>query len=211
MCGIGLAPGKGMELLVFWNEALVFLAVPKTGTTAIEGALAPRAAMVLRDPPHLKHSPVYRYRRFLAPFFAQAGGQEMETMAVVRHPVDWLGSWYRYRYRDDLIGHPNSTRGISFDDFVGEYVKGKPAAFAAVGSQAKFLNTPDGTVGVDHLFRYDAQPRLIAFLQNRLNVRLELPQLNVSPRMELTLSAPMRDKLERKCADEFVVWEAGQS
>ena len=63
---------------------------------------------------------------------------------------------------------------------------------------------------MNHLFRYDAQPRLIAFLQDRLNVRMELPQLNVSPRMELTLSASMRDKLERKCADEFAVWEAGQ-
>ena len=40
-------------MLVFWKENLVFLAVPKTGTTAIEGALAPRASMVLRDPPIL--------------------------------------------------------------------------------------------------------------------------------------------------------------
>ena len=28
-------------MLVFWAEKLVFLAVPKTGTTALEGALAP--------------------------------------------------------------------------------------------------------------------------------------------------------------------------
>jgi len=71
-------------MLVFWAEKLVFLAVPKTGTTAIEGALAPRASMVLRDPPQLKHSPVYRYKRFLQPLFAQGGGQDdMETFAMV--------------------------------------------------------------------------------------------------------------------------------
>ena len=33
-------------MLVFSNEKLVFLSVPKTGTTAYEAALAPRAAWV---------------------------------------------------------------------------------------------------------------------------------------------------------------------
>lgn len=175
-------------MLVFWKENLVFLAVPKTGTTAIEGALAPRASMVLRDPPILKHSAVYRYNRFLKPYFVQAGGQTPETFAVVRHPIDWLSSWYRYRHRDDLVGHANSTRDVTFDDFVLEYCKGKPAPFAAVGSQAKFILNGDGTCGVDYLFRYEAQDKLIAFLEARLEMEITLKRLNVSPTVTLTLS-----------------------
>ena len=201
---------KGRRLLVFWKEKLVLLAVPKTGTTALEGALAPRATMVLRDPPTLKHAPVYRYRRFLLPFFEQAGGQVMETVAVVREPVDWLGSWYRYRLRDDLVGHANSTRGISFDDFVTEFMKGKPAGFAAVGSQAKFL-LMEGQIGVDHLFRYEAQDGLIGFLEARLGMTITLPLLNVSPTATLSLSPVVATRLRQKCAAEFEVWEAGQS
>ena len=197
-------------MLVFWEEKLVFLAVPKTGTTALEGALAPRASMVLRDPPHLKHSAVYRYRRFLKPYFRQAGGQEMETLAVVRDPVDWLGSWYRYRNRDDLVGHKNSTRSISFDDFVDGYCKGKRPPHADVGSQAKFLLTGEGELGVDHLFRYEAQDRLIGFLEDRLKTKIETRRLNVSPSMDLALSPAVEAKLRRKCADEFRVWEMGQ-
>lgn len=77
-------------MLVFWKENLVFLAVPKTGTTAIEGALAPHAAMVLREPPQIKHAPLYRYGRFLLPMFEKAGGKNPETIAVIRHPVEWL-------------------------------------------------------------------------------------------------------------------------
>ena len=195
-------------MLVFWKERLVFLAVPKTGTTAIEGALAPRAGMVLRDPPHLKHSPVYRYRRFLAPFFEKAGGQEMETIAVIRHPVDWLSSWYRYRRRDDLDGRPNSTKGMTFDAFVGEYTRGKPAPFANVGSQAKFVSDADGVIAVDHLFRYEQQDKLIAFLSDRLSLRIDLPRLNVSPTMDVSLTPQTEAKLRRKCAAEFEVWEA---
>ena len=87
---------------------------------------------------------------------------------MVRHPIDWLSSWYRYRYRDDLIGQENSTRDVIFDDFVLEYCKGKPARFANVGSQAKFLIVGEGELGVDYLFHYEAQDKLIAFLEERL-------------------------------------------
>ena len=198
-------------MLVFWKENLVLLAVPKTGTTALEGALAPRAAMVLRDPPTLKHAPVYRYRKFLRPFFKQAGGQDPELCAVVRDPFEWLASWWRYRSRDDLAGHPNSTRDVSFDDFVSEYMRGKPAPFAAVGSQAKFLLTGDGDLGVDHLFRYEAMDRLLAFLADRLGPLPDLPRKNVSPPREARLSPDLAAQLRDRRPDEFRVWEMGQS
>lgn len=197
-------------MLVFWKEKLVFLAVPKTGTTAISGALAPKAALVLREPPGLKHAPVSRYRRFLQPFFDTAGGENMETVAVVRDPVDWLGSWYRYRHRDHLAGNPKSTRGISFDDFVTAYMAKKPPVFADVGSQAKFLLTPDGTLGVTHLFRYEAQEKLISFLETRLATRIVLNRLNVSPPMPIALSEDIAAEFQQSRAAEFTVWQAGQ-
>ena len=197
-------------MLVFWKENLVLLAVPKTGSTALEAALAPRASMVLRDPPQLKHAPCYRYKRFLRPFFVQAGGQTPEVMAIVRHPVDWLGSWYRYRSRDDLNGHENSTRGVSFDEFVLEYCKGSPAAFAQVGSQEKFLRINDGDIGADHLFRYEAWDKITAFLEGRLAINLTLQRKNVSPAMDLRLSDDVLARLHHKRAGEFNIWDAGQ-
>lgn len=198
-------------MLVFWEKRLALLAVPKTGSTALSNALAPHASLVLRDPPELKHSPIYRYERFLAPFFEKAGGGIMETMAIVREPVSWLASWYRYRHRDQLVGHPNSTRDVSFDAFVLEHLKGKGAPFASVGSQAKFLCRKNGEIGVDHLFRYEAQEAITAFLEDRLSLKLTTKQVNVSPQMELALSAEVEARLRRKFAREFDVWEAGRT
>ena len=195
------------QMLVFWKENLVLLAVPKTGSTALEGALAPRASMVLRDPPHLKHAPCYRYKRFLKPFFVQAGGQTPELMAVVRNPVDWLGSWYRYRTRPDLIGHENSTHDVSFDDFVLEYCKGSPAPFANVGSQNKFLRINDGEIGAQHLFQYEQWDKVIDYLEDRLEMTIKLKHKNVSPQMDLTLSPSAEAKRRDKRAEEFEVWE----
>lgn len=195
-------------MLVFWKENLVFLAVPKTGTSAWEAALAPRASMTILDPPHLKHAPLYRYNRFVRPLLETAGGAQMETLAVIREPVSWLGSWYRYRRRPFMDGRPNSTAEVSFDAFVAEYLKGKPAPFAAVGSQAKFVEPQSNGLRVDHLFRYEEPDRLQAFLAKRLGPLPDIGRSNVSPVMDLTLSDALADRFRRKRPEEFKVWEA---
>lgn len=194
-------------MLVFWNEKLVFLAVPKTGTTAIETALSHRASMVINDPPELKHAPVYRYNRFFRPMFEKACKEEnMETMAIMREPVSWLGSWYRYRRRDFMKGHQNSTHDIDFDTFVQDYMRGDRPAHANVGSQFKFLEPrPNGTK-VTHLFRYENPTRIQSFLETRLNIEITLPRLNVSPKMDLKLSDKTKARFKRKFADEFALY-----
>ena len=195
-------------MLVFHKERLVFLAVPKTGTTAYQSALGARADIVVRDPPELKHAPVYRYNRFFRPMFEKVCGAEMETLAVMREPISWLGSWYRYRRRPFMQGRPNNTLEISFDDFVLAYLKGDRPGFANVGSQAKFLEPrPNGT-RVTHLFRYEEPERLNGFLTQRLGA-FPLPgRENVSPALDVALSPEVERRLRRKCAEEFALYDS---
>ncbi|QFT59909.1 hypothetical protein FIU94_13840 [Sulfitobacter sp. THAF37] len=193
-------------MLVFYKERLAFLSVPKTGTTAYESALAARADMVISDPPMLKHAPVYRYNRFIRPMFERVCGAELEVMAVMREPVSWLGSWYRYRQRPFMEGKPNATHGISFDEFVLAYMKGDKPGFADVGSQVQFMKAQPNGTGVTHYFRYEDQPRLKSFLEDRLDIQIELARENVSPAMELTLSPGVAERFRRKCADEFELY-----
>ncbi len=197
-------------MLVFWNKKLVFLSVPKTGTTAIEEALAPHADMVISNPPELKHAPVYRYNRFFRPMFERACNvDDLELMAVMREPVSWLASWYRYRRRDFMRGHRNSTHDVSFEEFVQEYMKGdRKAPFANVGSQAKFLEPRPNGVKVDHVFRYEDLPRVISFFEERLDQKITLERRNTSPEIPLELPAETMTKLRRKCAAEFELYES---
>lgn len=193
-------------MLVFWKEKLVFLSVPKTGTTAYISALSGRADIVVNNPPELKHAPLYRYNRFFRPMFDKISGETLETLAVVREPISWLGSWYRYRSRPLMKGHPNATHHLSFDAFVEAYMLNKPPGFANVGSQARFLETrPNGTA-VTHLFQYENQSELKTFLEERLGIRLDLAQENVSPTMDLSLSPEVERRLRRECAAEFDIW-----
>ncbi len=195
-------------MLVFSKEKLVFLSVPKTGTTAYQAALGPRASMIITDPPELKHAPVFRYNRFFRPALEKFIGEGLAVMAVMREPVSWLGSWYRYRSRPAMQGHPNATTEIGFDAFVEAYMKGKRPGFANVGSQAKFMEPQRNGTQVTHLFRYEDQAAITGFLEARLGSRIETPRLNVSPDQALSLSPEIEQRLRRKCAAEFALYDS---
>ena len=195
-------------MLVFAREKLVFLSVPKTGTTAWQAALEPLATMVVRDPPELKHAPVFRYNRFFRPMLEKFVGEDLTVLAVMREPVDWLGSWFRYRQRDFLKGQRTSTQGLSFDAFVQGYMKGDRPAFANVGSQAKFLEPQRNGTAATHLFRYEDQAGLRRFLEERLGAVIETDRRNASPAMALELSPGTAEKLRRKCAGELELYDS---
>ncbi|PYF08774.1 hypothetical protein C8J30_111103 [Rhodobacter viridis] len=191
-------------MMVFPRESLVFFAVPKTGTTAIEAALDARAAIVLRDPPHLKHMTVASYARSLRPLLKA----DYEMMAVIRHPLDWHGSNYRYRTRSKLQGTPRSTAHLSFAEFIARMLT--PGNPEAEGAQSRFLSLKDGSCPVQHLFRYEAQDRILAFLAERFGGPVELPVVNVSPQRALDLPETLRAEHETRFARCYNMWETAQ-
>lgn len=188
-------------MMVFLRENLVFFAIPKTGTTAIEAALAGRASIVLRDPPHVKHMTVASYARVLRPLLKA----DHEMMAIIRHPLDWHGSNYRYRTRAALRGSARSTAGMSFAAFIEALLPEEGAE--PEGSQSKFLSLPDGSCPVQHLFRYEAQEKILGFLRARFGADLVLERLNVSPERALELPANLRAAHERAFARCYEMWE----
>ncbi|MBF9029650.1 gamma-glutamyl kinase [Rhodobacterales bacterium HKCCE3408] len=198
-------------MLVFWKEKLVLLAVPKTGTTAIERALAPHASLAILDPPGLKHISARRYRADLEPLVTRRGAEPHEIVALIREPVDWLGSWFRYRQRPELDGMPASTAGIDFDGFVEAWLSERPPAFARVGSQATFLCGGRGKLLVRHLFAYEDHDRFTGFLEGRLGRTIRLDRANVSPAMGLALSAPLEARLREAAARDFALWETARA
>ena len=173
--------------------------------------MAPKAAMVLRDPPQIKHALLYRYGRFLAPMFDKAGGKTPETVAVIRHPVEWLSSWYRYRNRHALVGHENSTRNVKFNEFVLEYCKDAPTPFAKVGSQAAYVFDKHGKRETKHLFAYENQPALIAFLEQLLKTETTLKQLNVSPTIPAVINSEVEAHLRATKPEEFAAYAEAMS
>ncbi len=192
-------------MLVFWDQRLVFLATPKTGSTAIAAALAPLAAVSVQRPPVLKHTPVQRYHRFIGPYLKAASGAEFTTVALMRAPRDWLGSWYRFRRRVDLPDPRMSTKDMSFDDFARAYASDPRPEVANVGSQARFL-APRGRPGVDRIFRYDRMAEFLAFMEAQLGQALVLPVTNVSPDAPLILTPGTAADLDAAQHDDLALY-----
>ncbi|WP_149587040.1 sulfotransferase family 2 domain-containing protein [Tabrizicola flagellatus] len=191
-------------MLVFWEQRLAFLATPKTGSTAIAAALESLAAVSIQRPPVLKHTTVHRFRRFVGPFLEAASKDSFTVVALMREPTDWLGSWYRFRQRDEADAG-KSTRGMSFDEFVRAWCSDPRPDFADVGSQAKFLRPRQG-VGVDRLFRYEEIDGFVRFLEDRLDCEITLPRLNVSPAGTTELTPATAALLREVAAEDFALY-----
>lgn len=191
-------------MLVFWEQRLAFLATPKTGSTAIAAALESLAAVSIQRPPLLKHTTVHRYRRFIGPYLEAASKDTFTLVALMREPMDWLGSWYRFRQREETDAG-KSTKGMSFDDFVQAWCSDLRPDFADVGSQGKFLRPRQGQ-GVDRLFRYEEIGTFVHFLEDRLGCEITLPRLNVSPPGAMELSAGTEARLREVAAEDFALY-----
>lgn len=191
-------------MLVFWEQRLAFLATPKTGSTAIAAALESLAAVSIQRPPLLKHTTVHRYRRFIGPYLEAASKDTFTLVALMREPIDWLGSWYRFRQREETEP-AKSTRDMSFDDFVRAWCQDPRPDFADVGSQGKFLRPRQG-VGVDRLFRYESIDTFVRFLEDRLDCEIILPRLNVSPAGVTELSSATEALLRATAVEDFELY-----
>lgn len=192
-------------MLVFAESRLTYLAVPKTGTTAIEMALRPRADIIFAK--SRKHITARRYEAKAAPFLAETFGIETETVAIMRNPVDQIRSWYKYRSRAALANQPRSTAAMSFDDFVQAVISDTPPEFANIGSQFTFLTDKAGKVIVDHLFDYDALPSFLAFMTDKLGDPVTLKDINVSPHVDAPLSDTVRRALKARRSGEFALYD----
>jgi hypothetical protein len=201
-------------MIFLYHARLVILSQPKTGTTALDNALAPRASITVNNPPQLKHMQYRKFMRFVAPWInGQAGldRSDYEVVSVMREPIDWLGSWYRYRTRDALKDASNKkqrgnyTGNVSFEEFVGEVLKpkGERQSFASLGSPCGVALRGDGGIGCDRIYPYEDLSGLYQLIEERTKKPIELAKMNVSPEGDMTLLPETRAKLMAEWAFAF--------
>ncbi len=181
-------------MLIFSEQNLVLFSVPKTGSTAMEVALKPWADIAFYK--QRKHTPVGRYQRKIAPFLRDAYQLEPETIAVIRAPLEHLRSWFRYRA---------ATLDVDFEGFVQAVISPSPPEWARIGTQYNFLTGPKGTLGINHLFTYEAQPVLRDWICTRMDADVVFKPQNVSPPAPTPISKATLGEFETKYAAEITL------
>lgn len=192
-------------MLIFWDQRMVFLATPKTGSTAIEMALESLASAALQRPAALKHTDIGTYGRHLGPWLAAQTGEAFTTVALMREPVEWLRSWYRFKLRDDHEDPGHAMEGIGFADFAAQYARPEGPAQLGIGSQAAFLT--EGPARVDRIFRYEQIDAFVDFLEGRLDCAIELPRINVPPSVDVNLPGDAEAELRLAMAADLALYD----
>lgn len=193
-------------MLFFWEKRLVFLATPKAGSTAIEAALEPLASLAVLRPPALKHTDLATFHDHVAPWLKSVTAEPFATVAVMREPVEWLRSWYRFRIRDDIEDPLHEMSGVTFPDFVRAYMSDDGRMRARIGTQSGFLRHAGRTV--DHIFRYEEMEHFTEFMEERLDCALHLPRVNVPPSVDVTLEPALEQRLRDDLAEDARLYES---
>ena len=193
-------------MLIFWNQRLAFLATPKAGSTAVESALEPLACAAMLRPPALKHTDLAQWRAHVGPWLEHVAGAPFTTVALMREPVAWLRSWYRFRLRDDHDTPEHPMEGVSFADFAADYARPGGPERLGIGTQSVFLT--DGAARPDRIFRYEQMGDFIAYLEDRLDCAIDLPRVNVPPSVDVSLDGPAEQALRAALRDELALYES---
>jgi hypothetical protein len=212
-------------MLALPAHGFVVLSAPKCASTALETALAPRAEMVLRHHPRLKHMNARSFQRNVAPLLASVGYERAnyEVVTLFRDPVDWLHSWWRYRQGPRLkqsggrvdqrrarqglaTGKRRWTGDLDFEEFATAYVEGRRAEVGLRGRPLRFVLRQDGAIGVDRIFAYERMDVWQGWFRERLGADLEFPATNRSRvRAPLEIDETLRARLEEHFAPEYEV------
>lgn len=182
-------------MLIFFDKRLVFLATPKAGSTAVEAALESLANVAIPRPSPLKHTTVAEFERHIRPWLEEKSGSRFTTLALMREPVDWLRSWYRFRLRDDGDDPDHPMKDVSFERFSESYCDPQGPAYSQVGRQSDYVNANGAKV--DKIFRYEDMELFTEFLEDRLDCIVNLPRINVPPAAETVLSPEGEARLHR--------------
>lgn len=194
----------------------IVLSMPKCASSSLQQALTPVCDVRFKD--HMKHVdyafvetwvlPMLRARRAPAPFAPR-------IFCLMREPVDWLYSWYRYSW--DATGQPVAAAGTpssrqaypSFAAFLDAYFSPRPPRVGGVLRQTDFLRGRDGAPGPVEVFRFEDHARLVATLEGLCGQALDLKVTNKSrPRRDADLAGIDLLALRRRLASEYAVYEA---
>lgn len=188
----------------------IYFANPKTATTAIEAALLPYATVYIGDDPALKHIGVNQYKKLIEPFLEEIGiGKELDRIGVIRHPIDWLASWYKYRKRSADNNTAVSTQNIGFDEFARAFMdKENRPEYARIGSPSGILNEKGAKFGVNYLYAYEALDRMASDLSSRLDTEIEFhTRINESDEFETELEPETESLLKEHFKKDFERYE----
>lgn len=183
-------------MFYLYAPGIVMLSATKSGSTSIDRAFSARAALSIPSPPGVKHMTYKGFMADLMPFMESAFGvtrDDLQVVDIMREPVGWVRSWFRYLSREQLADptHPRHgfyTGNMSFDEFVEIFCSPAVANWPMPKNPTWRYLDEDGEIGADRLFMYEHLDQCVDWFNERVNGSVRLPHANRSVEREAELS-----------------------
>lgn len=192
----------------------VFLCAPKTASTAIQASIESDCDVSFTAHPYYNHITAKSFNEtFMAFHKSVLPNHILDIFCLIRNPLDWIESWYRFRTREVVKEpthphHYNYTGNISYNDFIEEYLStGQREPYADIGTQSDFLMLEDNVVGVDYIFSMERMDLMHKYLQRKIGKNFEFPKRNVSPKLEVALDKNMEMRLVKFLERDIALYE----
>lgn len=196
-------------------HGFVLLSLTKCGSTSLEDvrALRNRARVALRHEAPLKHATYAQFEQYVEPLLAIGGWarEDYEVAVLVRDPLDWLVSWWRFRSRAELLEDGRRHRWVGdlgFEEFADGFLDGRLADDPVDVRPSAFVADRAGRVGVDRVFALGRPDLWHPWLEERLGTTIEVPRRNESTeRRGPGLVPEVEARLRARMADDQALWD----
>jgi hypothetical protein len=187
--------------------------MPKAASTSVEAALKEHCDIVFSGHPKVKHIDAQTYSSNIRPLLPHP--KRIESFCLIRSPLEWLESWYRYRSRKELMApespnHKNYTGHLSYDEFVTAYLSEATIrpTFARLQNQYKFVQLRNGAIGVDRIFCMDRLDLVSEYLSHKIGRDVSIDFKNRSPKRISVLDPKIKKKLKEHLVKDIALYEA---
>lgn len=197
-------------MLISTSKRFIFVANTKTASTAIEHVLAPHAEHQLGGTPKQKHLPLSAVESTMPQVFS-APANTLDwffTFGVMRDPIDWIVSWYRYR-RGNKVQSPIPA-DMSFDAFWQRCDWNIRRKTGQKFLQSPMFLGPDGACLADVIIPYDQMATCAAPIFAALGTPGTVPRKNVSLVRDPgePLSPALRDEMRAYYAEDYALLDS---
>lgn len=194
-------------MLVSFDKRFFFVANTKTASTSIEHALLPFADLYRGGAPARKHVSMHKAISLYPMIFEQKGYEHWRffRFGVMREPLDWISSWYRYR-KGNKVESPLPA-DMSFAEFwqARDWNIERPAGGPHL--QRDMFCGPRGKVIADVIIPYHRIEPMFAEICEALRIPAPLPRKNVSRVQDDAVIPPeLEAEVRAHYAEDYALW-----
>ena len=176
-------------MLISLSKRFVFVSVTKTGLTSVVEALKPYSEIQNLGRPHKKHMPMYTALSTYDFLFSDSRypAASFFKFCVMREPLNWLFSWYRYRVGSRNIDSAldpsfSSERFWLLNDWNKWQDKENQKRFL---QKSSFTNPNSGELLFDKVLKYENLEVECSNICRSLGLKAQLQKLNLSKPMHV--------------------------